>query len=301
MPLFFILSGMLFSGGRYGSFGAFLGRRLRTLILPYLAFSLASLGALFVLEKCFPAVYDVQKADYISYFAQIFLAQGSKGALNVPLWFVPCLFAVEIMYYFIEKLEVSFRIPACMALAALGWLLESGLLPFDNTVLPWTLDSALYALGFYAAGNMVFPAVKAGMETIKSHRHKVLLCLDLILLSLALWLPLALLNGKISLGSRVLGNGVLLFLTGVLATSALFGLGLLVEKCPFLGFCGRNSFYIMGVHYFARKYIVQKLPAFSGYDRKDPAQTAVPFLLVLAISLAVTAVIAYWKGKPKKR
>ena len=304
MPLFFILSGMLFSRDRYTDFGAFLRRRLQTLMLPYLVVCLVSLAGLFVLERCLPELYDRTREEYISYFCQIFLAQGSKGMLNVPMWFVPCLFAVEIMYYFLAKLEISVRIPACMALAALGWLLESGLLAFDNTVLPWTLDSALFALGFYAAGNMAFPAVKRGVERIRDHRHRRILCMDLILIGVVLWLPLALLNGKISLGSRVLGNGILLFLTGVFGTVALFGLGILLEKCRFLRFCGRNSFYIMAVHFMIRGYVVQKLYLLLEipmYDRKDAAQTVVPFFLVLMISLALTVLIDQCRRKMKRQ
>ena len=298
MPLFFLVSGMLFRGGRYGSFGEFLHRRLNTLIVPYLVFSLASVLFVFGVQLYFPHLFEISGEDYRSYLAQILLAQGSKGVLNVPLWFVPCLFAVEILYYFLSKLEISLRIPVCMVLAALGWLLESGLLAFDNTVLPWTLDSALYALSFYAAGNMAGPLVKKGVETIKKRK---ILCLGLILVSLALWLPLALLNGKISLGSRVLANGILLFMTGVLGSAALLGLSLLMEKCPFLRFCGRNSFNIMATHYVVRKYVLPPVYDLVGvplYDRKDAVQTVIPFLAVLVISLAITALIAeYQKEK----
>ena len=297
MPLFFLISGMLFRGGRYGKFSVFLRRRFATLILPYLVFSLASMAFVFGVERCFPHLFEISREDYISYLWQILLAQGSKGVLNVPLWFVPCLFAVEILYYFLSKLEISLRIPVCMVLAGLGWLLESGLLAFDNTVLPWTLDSALYALSFYAAGNMAGPLVKRGVESIKNRK---ILCLDLILVSLVLWLPLALLNGKISLGSRVLENGILLFMTGVLGSVALLGLSLLVEKCPFLRFCGRNSFYIMATHYVVRKYAlppVYDLLSVPLYDRKDAVQTVIPFLAVLVVSLAVTVLIAGCKKK----
>lgn len=300
MPLFFIVSGMLFDSSRYGSFGTFLNRRCRTLLVPYLLFSAVSMAYVLASANCFPARFDLDIADCRSYILQVFLAQGSKGVLNVPLWFVPCLFVVELLYYFLSKLEIALRIPVCMALAALGWLLESGLLVFDNTVLPWTLDSALFALSFYAAGNMAFPLVQKGVAAIRAHRHQPLVCLNVILVSVALWLPLALMNGKISLGSRVLGNGSLLFLTGIFGTAALLGLSLLVEKCPFLRFCGRNSFYIMATHYVVRKYTLPPLYDLLGiplYDRKDSVQTIIPFLAVLLISLSVTAFLVWYKKK----
>ena len=300
MPLFFIISGMLFRSDRYNNFAGFLRRRFVTLIVPYLIFSFAAMFYAFVSERVYPELHDFDRGEYIAYFLQILLAQGSHGVLNIPLWFVPCLFSVEIMYYFLSKLSVVVRIPLCMVFAAIGWLLESGLLGFDNTLLPWTIDSALYALSFYAFGNMVCPLVKNASDTIKNHRNKLLICIDLIFVSLVLWLPLALLNGKISLGSRVLGNGILLFMTGVFGSAALYGLSLLTENCPFLRFCGKNSFYIMATHYLIRNFMVRHLFALAGipwYDRTDAVQTIVPFIFVLLVSLTLTALFSWIRKK----
>lgn len=100
---------------------------------------------------------------------QIFLAQGSKPVLDTPMWFVPCLFAVEIMYYLISKTKKI--ITTCTILTCVGWLLESGYLNFDNTLLPWSLDSALFALGFYAVGNLTSDYVKKAISDIKKVKH----------------------------------------------------------------------------------------------------------------------------------
>lgn len=291
MPLFFIISGMLFDRERFASFGEFIKRRLKTLILPYFVFSFLAIAYAFLSERMFPEVFDITRDQYIKFFKQVFIASGSAGTCNVPLWFVPNLFVIEIMYYFISKLNVKVIIPLVTALAGLGWLLQSKLLPFDNKLLPWTFDSALFALSFYALGNLCFPLVKQAAAYINENRHKWIICLEIILLSFIPWLSLTLINGKVSLGSRDLENGVLFFMTGVLGTVIILTVSLLFGQNRFLRFCGRNSFILMAVHVVFRRYTVPKLYhafGFELYDRKIFIETIVPIIIVMSLSLIFT-------------
>lgn len=295
MPLFFILSGMVFNRDRYPTFLTFLKRRWKTLILPYLIYSVLAIVYVFVSERVSEFAVDLTREKYIRSLAQIFLAQGSKHVLNVPLWFVPCLFAVEILYFFISKLKPWLAVPVCVILAGLGWLLESGLLNFDNTLLPWTLDSALFALSFYATGNLAFPYVKKAIISIQNHRHKIAVCFAVILACAVLWLPLTLLNGKITLGSRVLNNGALLYLTGSLGTVLILAVSILADKCRFFRFLGRNTFTIMSLHYVIRRYTLPKYYAMFDipmYDRKVLQETLIPFLIVFVLTVLITLCIS---------
>ena len=290
MPLFFVLAGMVFQREKYPSVGAFLKRRWKGLVLPYLAFSVISIGYVFVSEKIWAAAEDLSREEYLQAFLQIILAQGSKPVLNTPLWFVPCLLAVEILYFGISGHKRSVVIPVCVLLMGLGWLLESGLLPFDNTKLPWTLDSALFALGFYASGNLLAPWLRKTITSIREHPKRNLLCLAVITGCLILWLPLTLLNGKVSLGSRELNNGILLYLTGMLGTFAVLAVSILLEKCRPLIFLGTNTFCIMSVHYLIRKFMIPKYYVMLGiakYKSKSLRETVIPFLIVLALTVLV--------------
>lgn len=120
MPLFFIISGMLFDRKRFSNFGDLIKRRFRTLILPYLVFSFLAIGYAFLSERMFPEVFDITQEKYLTFVKQVFVASGSAGTCNVPLWFVPNLFVIEIMYYFISKLNVKVIIPLVTGLAGLG-------------------------------------------------------------------------------------------------------------------------------------------------------------------------------------
>ena len=57
MPIFFFLSGMLFSNRRYPSFASFVLRKWRTLLFPYLVLS-------FLFIFLFPSLYDANSIIY---------------------------------------------------------------------------------------------------------------------------------------------------------------------------------------------------------------------------------------------
>ena len=115
MPLFFILAGVVFNKEKFQTFRAFIKRRWKTIIQPYLLFSILAIGYVFVSDQLFDAAKDLSPEEYIEAFVQIFLAQGSAGVLDPPLWFIPCLLAVEIMYFFLADVKLIFRIPMCVA------------------------------------------------------------------------------------------------------------------------------------------------------------------------------------------
>lgn len=291
MPLFFIISGMMFQKEKYKTFTAFFKRKVQTLIVPYIIFSVCSIGYAYVSEQIFPELFDISRTEYLQYLRQVILAQGSHPVLNTPLWFVLCLFAVEIMYYFIAKFSTKSIVVIVMAISSFGWLLESSYLPFDNTLLPWTFDTACFALGFYAFGNLIFPKIKQIISSIKKHNQKKQICILLFLVCIIVWLPITLINGKVSLGSRVLNNGFFFYWTGITGTMAILAISILLEKNKFLIWCGRNTFCIMSSHYMIRKFLLPKYYALLEiplYNRKELDETILPFLIILAITLLFT-------------
>lgn len=101
IPLFFFLSGMVFNASKYQTVGELIKKRVKTLLIPYLIFSIIT-WLLWVGMR----VVSHDTTNYWYPLLQTFIAQGSAGFLrhNLPLWFVTCLFVVEIMYYYINKL-----------------------------------------------------------------------------------------------------------------------------------------------------------------------------------------------------
>ncbi len=153
MPLFFLLSGMLFQREKYHSLGTFFVRRAKRLLVPYVIYS--------ILTWAFWAVFRYLRHDevdsYLMPLLQTFIAQGSGAFMvhNSALWFVPCLFLVEILYFLLSRLGKWWCLLGCFACSVLSFTLGSVYGDGWWHLLPWNADAALIALPFYGVGNMV--------------------------------------------------------------------------------------------------------------------------------------------------
>ncbi|MCI7504849.1 MAG: acyltransferase family protein [Coriobacteriaceae bacterium] len=305
MPLFFIISGILFKKERYPSFASFAKRRFVTLFVPYAIYETISIALLYASQTTFQSLelFDFSKAEYLEFFRQILISNWSGTHVNQPLWFVPCLLLVEMLYFPLAKLKKRFLIPIVTVLVCCGWLLESGWLDFDNKLLPWSADSALFALGFYAIGNLASDCIKNTIGEVERSERKIAICVAVAIACLAILIPLAFLNGKITLGSKELNNGFLLYINGLVGSIAVLALAVLLERSRFLAFCGRNSFTIMASHFAIRRYIF--MPCYillvgERYNNKSLAETIIPFLVVFASSILLALAINKVKERMKK-
>ncbi|MBQ7669389.1 MAG: acyltransferase family protein [Clostridia bacterium] len=258
IPLFFILAGMMYNSEKYTSFKALLKSKIKSLGVPYLIFCL--IGVLYAvavtLAECViheKTVSDLWTLLYRCLYSIVWAPYSKRyfGFFNVPMWFVPCLLLVFILYYFVRKFIKNKWLLAGVAvlITFVGWLSESSLIPVDFSFLPWNFSSACFAFGFFALGNLAYPFLKEILFSMQLNAKRRIALTVAFFLSAALMIPLALLNGKVSIGSRELGNGLLLYATGILGTAAILFISKAIGKCRFLEFFGRNSFKVMGIHY----------------------------------------------------
>lgn len=185
MPLFFFVSGMLFNRGKYASFGEFLKKRFVRLIVPYLIYSVLTWGV----WALFRYIRGDEVGSYFMPLLQTFIAQGSGAYMvhNSALWFIPCLFAVEIVYYFASRGKSWITAVVCCALAGVSILLSYMFKDEYLFLLPWNFDAALLALPFYCAGNMLTRYV-THQRIVEGVRNKRLFsALALVSLTAVLW------------------------------------------------------------------------------------------------------------------
>ena len=152
MPLFFFLSGVVFSGIKY-KFKAFLLKRIKALVIPYFA-----LGFGIFLFFTFLYVYHNKTGTVPPYFV--------IGALDTPVnmlvkflvqkgywtvWFLACLFIAEILFYFVLKASKN-RMAITVAISSV--ICVGGLVyyRFGGVTLPWNIDTALIAQFFMCMG-----------------------------------------------------------------------------------------------------------------------------------------------------
>ncbi|MDD6022818.1 MAG: acyltransferase family protein [Oscillospiraceae bacterium] len=296
MPVFFFLSGMVFSKERYDGVFALIRRRWKTLILPYIIASFIS-WAWWAL-RC--VILSEPPASYFRPLMQTFIAQGSGGYLihNVPLWFVTSLFWMEVLYWFLSKC----RWKLCLGLSLLCGL--AGVLLMEYTelpsVLPWSLEVTLAAMPFYAFGNLCARIPNLSQRI----QRKPLAAVSVVVVSVILVVLVASKNGHVTMAQAKLGNPILFYTGATLGIVFVLTLCCLLDRfqgriLDFFRWFGRNSFYAMVVHVPIMVFMIWVVARACGRDRAevrgDYRYTVPIFLLTFLTTLLLVWCLAKWK------
>lgn len=249
--LFFFLSGLMFRREKHRNFGHFLRHRARTLLVPYGIFSAVTWMYWVVRNKAL----GLPVKDWFAPLLQTVIAQGSGGFLvhNVALWFVTCLFVVEVLYYFLGKLPPWAAAVGCMLCGAAGWWMVQPHEFFDFKLLPWNAEGALTGVVFYGAGNLLAGRVSRDAVCDRVQRHPWGNLLLAGLLAVALFFG-ARFNGHVTIGQGILGDYIWLFYANaVCGILAVMVVSILLSRfggkwATYLKWLGRNSFYAMAIH-----------------------------------------------------
>lgn len=171
---FFFLSGIFFKSD---TFLNFVKKKAKTLLIPFIVFYILSYPYRIIEHywdyrtfsdfdwACFLDLFDIAgRSDYLF--------------VNVPLWFILCLFVIQIIYYFVSRLN--------KLIIAILILLTIFFKEFINGIpTPFMINNAFYWIGFFAAGNL---AGKFLIEKMKIIKNRIILftgsTLVIILLSI---------------------------------------------------------------------------------------------------------------------
>ena len=153
IPLFFFLSGLVFSRERFGCFKSFIKRKVKTLLIPYFIYSFVT----WIIWALFSYFTHAQVNSYWAPLLQTFIAQGSGEFLvhNGTLWFITCLFVVECLYWWISFFSTVRKLAICTLFAVIGVLMVKSDGLIDFTLLPWNIEVAFMVIVFYAVGDAI--------------------------------------------------------------------------------------------------------------------------------------------------
>lgn len=300
VPLFFFISGYLFKSGRYSGYFDILKNKAQTRIVPYLFFFLVSYVILLFrvsssvgLNPLSLMAVDDFRPMFFQQMALLLRSNvESLKHINIALWFMPCLFVTEILFYSLHKLTSADikKISAVLVLAAIGGYVEG---IFVNESLPWTLDIALTALVFYGLGyayrNFQLP------RSISGRGNNKRMALLLFGISTAVCILFAKLNGRVSLNHQ--GN-FFYFYAGAL--SGIFSYVVIVPLLPgqrLLSSLGKNTLIILGAHLSVYPYVIIVLNRivrlFVPENETLVLQDDLYILIITSLTLIFIAPIAY--------
>lgn len=313
IPLFFFLSGMVFSKKRYPDFKSFLLKRVNSLIKPYIVFSVLT----WIVWAAFSYVTHANVDSYWMPLAETFIAQGSGGFLlhNVPLWFVTCLFIVEIIYYFLADLKRLWIMTITIVMAAISYWAINNLECFDITLLPWNIEVAMLAIPFYAAGHWIVKAKthQGIMNMVNSYKITTIVLAAVFTYVVYVGSQY---NGSISFGHADLGKnvfvtygcglaGTLMCLIGciLLADTKINKAGL--KLLEWTKWFGRNSFNAMAIHNPIKGFVCMvagvALHCGSAAVSANSYYSFIAFLLTLVVTVIGMVFINWFKSKISRK
>lgn len=184
LPLFFILSGYVFSYN--DDFKVFLKKKFKSMIVPYFLLGIPML--------LFDVLYHYAGKDYTIHNIISLVFRFVIQRRMWTLWFLACLFCVNIIFYLLIryfKNEQKVGI-VCLVLTFIGYVYYY----LGGKSLPWNCDAAFMAITFFYIGYIY-----------KLHHNKVNKYLDNIKISIPLFFILGLLNVGLAYFNLKLGFG----------------------------------------------------------------------------------------------
>ena len=142
MPLFFFISGYLFTIDRYKNFAEFACKKVKSILVPYLFLCIVSLILAFIVSG--------SETNPLEFVKQIVISKRNAMPVNPTLWFLTCLFAIELLFYLLTRALKNDLIKS-------GFIIVLSLLGFNvslNATLPFSFNLSLYYLLFYLIGNL---------------------------------------------------------------------------------------------------------------------------------------------------
>ncbi|MGN0524126.1 MAG: acyltransferase family protein [Eubacterium sp.] len=242
MGLFFFLSGYCFSEKEV-KFSVFLNKKIKSLMIPWLSFTVIWICFILFKNAIIDNVFTVENGLKV---IASFILQKRLYAL----WFLPCLFCLEILFYILKKVTKN-NLPIIVVFTFV--LLVLGVI-YRKTIdknLVWSIDVIPTALPFFVSG-YVFKIKKIILkcDNIKK-TNLVLLIIVLILLNQGL-------NAVnccffephfISMFGNGYCNYVLFYASAFcgIAATILFSM-VIKDSLNILNYIGQNTLVFFGLH-----------------------------------------------------
>jgi len=229
MPLYFILSGLFFK--QYEGFIGFLKRKTNKLLIPFLFFML--------ITSVIPYAFMNHR------FSLEVLFSLREVVYNLPIWFLLCLFEINIIFYLIQwaanslfsRGQTLVVIFTSLALGVLG--LYMGV---SHIRLHLYLDTALSALPFFAFGWWLNR--KTSFLRIPSRPVDILIIVACAAILGLFALPVSWIYNTFSIEAVWV-----VYLCGISGTIMILLVSKFIKHLPLVSFWGRYSIMILCTHF----------------------------------------------------
>ncbi len=251
VPLFFFISGCMSNYDDESVLSAFVFKKLHTILLPFYGFALVSLGmqviiynsGIWILFKLFISV--VKGCIRNTYFA------GS-------LWFLSCLFVMEIVFKFLKLLKKKCLI---LLVCVVIFFINSYFCHDSSPSLIYNIDS-LYYIIYYAIGYCLYPYLCELFEFRSALQTRIT---SLIFLFSMIYSVLLFFGKDILfefLPDTLIMNMIISVIRALLIISLILILSRFLCGMKFLGEIGKNTLYLCGNEWIIKTVFTSVLSVF---------------------------------------
>lgn len=279
MPLFFFLSGATLVYSKSKAINV--GKRAKSLLLPYLVFSLVSFGYWWLIESKFRPVHlasifsgrlgelPMPMQQFLNIFTAI--CSGNTFLYNVALWFLPCFFISVLCYLYIRKLGGNIYSPICyVILAGIAFVVNS-----RYPSLFWNLNTAMIALPLIWMGEKFYTILRNA-----SVKQTLIWCVLSIILAGSI---IYIFDPSVNMMHHQFGAWWQFYIVSLsLIVVFLFCCKIFVSV-NFIHWLGKNSIIIMCTHEPLKRLIIKVFSMAIGQDTEVIRQS-------LPISIAITLI-----------
>lgn len=243
MQVFFFLSGILYSPKKYQCFRDLLKRKVNVILLPFLFFATMTLIVCAIIS----IANDSNPYNFPNCLLGLIWGNRSIFPITGGIWFLQCLFIVEIVFWLIESHIPLKHLKYTIILFVILAYIQS----YNNIYLPFSIDSAISAMVFYAIGYYAKPILTNCTVFVSNKFNSVFVsCVCLIIGGV-----LSFVNGEVNPRTCTYSIYFLYYLNALLTIFGLFIFACLIEKAniPIIQLmnkilirCGRNSIVFLG-------------------------------------------------------
>lgn len=265
VPLFFVLSGLFFEKSYQK--GRFIIKKVNTILAPFMVYYLLSYVIFYILKAVVGGTNPM-----VSNYSGAFDILSQRLLFNGPIWFLLCLFEVELMFYLLFRFFTNkvIKILICIGLFIVGCILGN-----KQMFIPLKIDASFVAMPFFYLGILL------GREKWFVGNMKWGVALVLAVLS---FVPYLIFPCKIDMNAGLyMGNTFLLWLGCLGLVMCIIFISKAFCYNVIINWLGVNSLVIMCTHHLVYRPVKLGLSMVGG---ADPVR-----ILILTLMIEVPVVL----------
>lgn len=286
MPLFFFLSGMVFSVSKYNSFLKFFRKKVRTIVVPLITFSIIAWSINYLYY--YIILKNIEVDSLGTYILKLLIESHGDARFRSTFWFLPAIFTSQIVLYFIVKyVKEWISIIIYIILAVVGSLY----IYLDGPSLPWCVDLIAVIVSFMGFGYLL----KINWERIEKYINIYSLVLGIIVNVCTTYFNYTIMGRGVDLSGSNIGNPILYFISsgaGIWMMICLFSNQAIRNKnMPILKYAGKSSilFYVMS----DMTFIIPDILVFNIFKLDTGKFSSVIQVVIVLLYVIVTIVILW--------